>query len=108
MDLINQTAASAGLFRTTIDEDRLLASVAVRTTYGLEDGSLRPADGALPGPVLPVEGEATSFGTFDDEGPFAREGTDVFVLGHAYPDPDGDGTRGHVRIRVEDQIDHAI
>lgn len=83
MDLVNTTPFAAEFFNTVVGEDRMLGSVVLRTVHRISGGALVP-DAAR---VWPVTGDPykTEFGDFDGEGPFVRDGCDVFVLGHAYP-----------------------
>jgi hypothetical protein len=97
MNLINTTPFAADFFNTVVGEDRLLGSVVVRTVHRVEDGRLV----AEPAREWPVTGDPyqTEFGDFDGEGPFVREGCDLFVLGHAYP-ADSRAVTAMVELRV--------
>ena len=97
MDLINTTPFAAEFFNTVVGEDRMLGSVVVRTVHRITDGNLVPD----PARKWPVTGEPykTEFGEFDGEGPFVREGCDLFVLGHAYPRDSG-GVTATVDLHV--------
>ena len=105
MDLINKTRFPAEIFYTVVGEDWQLASVVLRATFRIEGQTLTPDDD----PVWPLDGQVfkTEFGDFDADSPFAREGTDLFVLGRAYPAQDP-GRTGDVEIQVGSQLRYAI
>lgn len=106
MDLLNRAGVPASIFTTSVAEDRLLASVIVRATYRIDGHTLVP-DTAAPWPVdgQPIK---TEFGDFDGDSPFRRKGTDLFVLGRAYPDAALGAGRGRVEIQVGTEHSHHI
>lgn len=105
MDLFNETEHPAEIFYTVAGEDRLLASIVLRATFGIDGDALVRIDEA----AWPLDGQAfeTEFGAFDPDTPFAREGVDLFVLGRAYP-AKAPGRTAEVEVRVGSTLSYRI
>jgi len=81
MDLVNHTDFPGYLFRTTIDDDRLAASVLIRVTYDLRGEKLIPSDEQ----VWKVSGTPweSEYGKMEGDEVFRKGGVDFFIFGHA-------------------------
>ncbi|MEM9834986.1 MAG: DUF2169 domain-containing protein [Bacteroidota bacterium] len=87
MELLNHTGFDHLLFRSSLDEDTTVVSIAVRVVFrqhGKQIAIVPPTDDLLltPAPVL------TRYGPVESDLIFRRGGTDIYVYGHAYaPQP---------------------
>lgn len=83
MQLHNETPFPAKLFRMTIDDDRLAASVALRVTYEWANGKFVPAEAQ--DWVVSAAPWETPYGVMPGDELFYRDGVDVFILAAARP-----------------------
>jgi hypothetical protein len=82
MTLINDSGVEAHLFRTPLDEDKMLAIAVAKTTLVVApDGSL-DYDTSEPIPVFDKP-EETELGTFPSDAAIRKDKVDLFVMGHA-------------------------
>lgn len=81
MILINPTVYPAQLFRTVLDEERILASIVIRVTYTLSPKLLIADDQIWQ--VSPDAWESPG-GLMEADGPFLRGGVDLFVFGRVW------------------------
>lgn len=83
MKLVNTTPYPADVFRMSIGDDRIAASVLARVTYDFSSGALVPSP-EQPWIVSPVPWEAPDgAGAMDTDDVFYKGGVDVFVFGRA-------------------------
>jgi len=75
----------------------MMASLIVKTCFGVENGKLSPLKEQ---DWLIGEAVKTEFGDFDDETPFRKMGIDVMVLGKAYPNGAGPNNRARFELHV--------
>lgn len=78
----NRARWNAGLLRTSVGNDTVVASVLMRVLYAIEGQTLRPLDELLP---CPAQGEETAFGIFEPDTPYDKQGVDMMIVGHVYP-----------------------
>jgi hypothetical protein len=98
MKFLNQTPLPAALLKTTIDGERIAASVVARATFDLS--------GAVPALAteqtwqVDPEPMSTPYGPMEGDGVFRRDGVDIFLFGTAWT-PDGrPATASAVELRV--------
>ncbi len=83
MQLINKTPYPAKLFRTSIDDHRLAASLVVRVTYEWKNDRFEPADEQ--DWIVSAGAWETPYGLMPGDELFFRGGVDLFLLGRAQP-----------------------
>jgi hypothetical protein len=98
MELVNHTRYPAGLARMVYGEDRIAASVLVRVTYDIKDGTLVPSE-EQPWIVSNAPWESPQ-GMMDGDQIFYKEGVDVFLYGSAVPEGGRSTTQMDVEIRI--------
>jgi hypothetical protein len=83
VELINQTGLPAKIFRTSLADDLMLASVVAKATYRVEADGRVVRDVADPVPIAkgPLK---TEFGDLPPDVAPRKEGVDVLALGRAY------------------------
>jgi hypothetical protein len=104
MILVNPTNYPALLFRTVLDDDRILASVVVRVTYTLGP-KLTVADDQI-WKVSPEPWDSPA-GRMEEDGPFLRGGVDLFVFGRAWA-KDADTREMKIRLRAGGFVREAV
>lgn len=82
MEWINTTPFPAMLFRSVLDEDRMMAAVIARVTYDLRDGKLHPAAEQI-WPVSPSPYSGPTGIAMESDEVFYRGGVDLMLFGHA-------------------------
>jgi hypothetical protein len=100
MQLRNETPYPAKLFRMTIDDDRLAASVALRVTYEWANGRFQPAEEQ--DWVVSAGPWDTPYGVMPGDELFYRDGVDVFILGAARPPRGENASVVDVRVQLGD------
>jgi hypothetical protein len=105
MQLQNETPYPAKLFRMTVDDDRLAASVALRVTYEWANGRFQPAEEQ--DWVVSAGPWDTPYGVMPGDELFYRDGVDVFILGAARPPRDQTASVVDVQVRLGDWS-HAV
>ena len=81
MFFVNPTPFSANLYRTTLDDTRIMASAVIRVAYRIDGSRLAVADDQ-PWIVSTTPWDSPA-GPTEEDGPYMRGGVDVFVFGHA-------------------------
>lgn len=104
MDLVNRTKYAAKLLATSIDEDRMMASLVVKACFDIKRDGLVPCEKQDWQIGQPVK---TEFGEFDEESPFRKQGVDVMLLGKAYPAGGGPAPKARFELQVG-ELSYAI
>jgi hypothetical protein len=86
MRLTNETGFPAKLFRTSIDKDRLAASLALRVTYEWRDGQFVPC--AEQDWIVSAAPWDSPHGPMPGDEIFYRDGVDIFIMAAAKPAKD--------------------
>lgn len=97
MDLINHTNYPGYLFRATVDETRLAASVLMRVTYNIVGKELVPSSEQI-WKASPTPWN-TDYGQMEGDEVFRKGGVDLLVFGHARA-PNGDPVQ-KLEIKIE-------
>jgi hypothetical protein len=84
MDLIDQTGFSSRLYRGVIDEERLFASLVVKTVWAVTDGRIALAPTAVQQEWAVLDApKPTPAGLVSSDQCFYKAGADVFLIGEA-------------------------
>lgn len=99
MDLVNRTNYHAKLLATSVEEDKMMASVVVKARFDIKNDRLVPREKQN----WPIGQPAkTVYGEFDEDSPFRKQGVDVMLLGEAYPANGGEAEKARFELNVGD------
>ena len=99
MDLVNRTNYHAKMLATSVEEDRMMASIVVKARFDIKNSTLVPREKQN----WPIGQPAkTIYGEFDEDSPFRKQGVDVMLLGEAYPTNSGSATTARFELTVGD------
>jgi len=99
MDLVNRTKYQVKLLATSVEENRMMASIVVKARFDIKNNALVPHQKQNWPIGQPVK---TKYGEFDEDSPFRKQGVDVMLLGEAYPANGGSAERARFELTVGD------